>query len=34
MTKGDVIREKKRRGKMTLFKPEYTEQVEKLCRLG
>jgi hypothetical protein len=34
MTKGDVIREKKRRGKMTLFKPEYTEQVEELCRSG
>jgi transposase len=34
MAKGDVIKEKKRRGKATLFKPEYTEQVEKLCRSG
>jgi hypothetical protein len=34
MAKGVVIKEKKRRGKATLFKPEYTEQVEKLCRLG
>src|SRR4029077_2741911 len=25
---------KKRRGKATLFKPEYTEQVEELCRSG
>jgi hypothetical protein len=36
MAKGDVTRvvKKKRRGKPTLFKPEFTEQVEKLCRLG
>jgi hypothetical protein len=34
MAKGEVIKEKKRRGKATLFKPEYTEQVEKLCRHG
>ena len=34
MAKGDVIKEKKRRGKATLFKPEYTEQVEELCRSG
>jgi hypothetical protein len=34
MAKGEVIKEKKRRGKATLFKPEYTKQVEKLCRHG
>jgi hypothetical protein len=34
MAKGDLIKGKKRRGKMTLFKPEYTEQVEELCRAG
>jgi hypothetical protein len=34
MAKGDVIKGKKRRGKATLFKPEYTEQVEELCRQG
>jgi hypothetical protein len=34
MAKGDVIKGKKRRGEATLFKPEYTEQVEKLCRSG
>jgi hypothetical protein len=34
MAKGHVIKEKKRRGKATLFKPEYTEQVEHLCHLG
>jgi hypothetical protein len=36
MAKGYVTKEvkKKRRGKPTLFKPEFTEQVEKLCRLG
>jgi hypothetical protein len=36
MAKGDVTKavEKKRRGKPTLFRPEFTEQVEKLCRLG
>jgi hypothetical protein len=30
----EVAKEKKRRGKATLFKPEYTAQVEKLCRHG
>jgi hypothetical protein len=34
MANGEVISKKKRKGKMTLFKPEYTEQVEKLCRHG
>ena len=34
MAKGDVIKEKKRTGKATLFKPEYTKQVEELCRHG
>jgi hypothetical protein len=36
MAKDDTIEavKKKRRGKPTLFTPEYTEQVEKLCRLG
>jgi hypothetical protein len=34
MAKDDKAVKKKRRGKPTLFKPEYTEQVEKLCRLG
>ena len=34
MAKGDVIKGKKRRGKATLFKPEYTERVEELCRSG
>jgi len=34
VAKGDVIKGKKRRGKATLFKPEYTEQVEELCRSG
>ena len=30
----EMAKEKKRRGKATLFKPEYTEQVEELCRSG
>jgi hypothetical protein len=30
----DKAAKKKRRGKPTLFKPEFTDQVEKLCRLG
>jgi hypothetical protein len=34
MAKGEVIKGKKRTGKATLFKPEYTKQVEKLCRHG
>ena len=36
MAKDDTIEavKKKRRGRMSRFKPEYTEQVEKLCRLG
>jgi len=36
MAKDDTIEavKKKRRGRMSLFKPEFTEQVEKLCRLG
>jgi hypothetical protein len=34
MAKDDKAVKKKRRGKPTLFKPEFTEQVEKLCRLG
>src|SRR6516165_6759511 len=29
-----MAKEKKHRGKPPLFKPEFTEQVEKLCRLG
>ena len=29
-----MAKEKKRRGKATLFKPEYTKQVEELCRSG
>ena len=30
----EMAKEKKRRGKATLFKPEFTEQVEELCRHG